>query len=142
MFVFYQSGHDGLLIMLIGRSDRQIYIDICHKAEIDPPKLIEKYLDRLLEFVLENSLSDSEVKVEAVLVFQFSYPYQSLAEASYTALATLIFVAPSNVLPRVVEQLNADINPEVLNDISDLDLGVWATPETTTFVDGQSPAFD
>jgi hypothetical protein len=51
-----------LLILQIGRSDRQSWIDLCHKAGLDPPKLIEKYLDRLLEIVLENSLSDSEVK--------------------------------------------------------------------------------
>jgi hypothetical protein len=53
----------GLLIVLIGRSDRQIWIDLCHKAGLDPPKLIEKYLERLLQIVLENSLSHSEVKI-------------------------------------------------------------------------------
>ena len=36
-----------------------------------------------------------------------------------------------------MEKLHDDIKPDVLNGISDLDLGVWATPEGTTFVDGQ-----
>ena len=39
-----------------------------------------------------------------------------------------------------MEQLIVDINSEVLNGISDFDLGVWGTPEGTTFVDGQCPA--
>jgi hypothetical protein len=130
-----------LLIIPIGQSDRQAWIDLCHKAELDPPKLIEKYLDRLLKIVLENSLSDSEVKLESILMFQISDLNQGLSEASYTAIATLVFVAPSIVLPRLVEQLNEDIKPDVLNGISDFDLGVWATPEGTRFVDGQYQAF-
>jgi hypothetical protein len=36
-----------------------------------------------------------------------------------------------------MEKLHDDIRPDILNGISDLDLGVWATPEGTTFVDGQ-----
>jgi hypothetical protein len=75
------------------------------------------------------------------MCFRFLTLKQGLSEASYTANATLVFVAPSNILPRVMEQLNDDIKPDVLNGISDLDLGVWATPEGTTFVDGQYPGF-
>jgi hypothetical protein len=61
---------------------------------------------------------------------------QGFSEASYSAVTTLVFVAPSSVLPRIANQLNEDINTKVLNDIPDLYLGVWATPEGTTFVDG------
>jgi hypothetical protein len=63
-----------LLIILLGRSDRQIWIDLCHKADLDPPKLIEKYLDRLLEIVLQKSLSVSEVrKFDPICVSGFSF---------------------------------------------------------------------
>lgn len=75
------------------------------------------------------------------LVFQTSHLNQGLSEASYTANATLVFVAPSDVLPRVMEKINNDIKPELLNGITDLDLGVWATPEGTMFVDGQYQLF-
>ncbi len=65
------------------------------------------------------------------------YVYQQgFSEASYSAVTTLVFIAPSSVLPQIANQLNEDINTEVLNDMSDLNLGVWATPEGTTFVDG------
>ena len=74
--------------------------------------------------------------MSCISAFQFLNLNQGLVEASYTAITTLVFVAPSSVLPRVMEQLNVDIKAEVLNCISDFDLGVWATPEGTTFVDG------
>jgi hypothetical protein len=35
-----------------------------------------------------------------------------------------------------VKQLQDDLDPASLNALSDFDLGVWATPEGTTFVDG------
>jgi hypothetical protein len=50
---------------------------------------------------------------------------------------TLAFVSPGVVLPRVVEQLRADVNPDLINTLSDSDLGIWSTPEGTTFVNGR-----
>jgi len=35
-----------------------------------------------------------------------------------------------------MEQLLADINPADINSLSAMDLGVWATPEGMTYVDG------
>jgi len=58
------------------------------------------------------------------------------AQASYTALTTLAFVAPAVVSPCVLAQLKSDVNVAVLNNISELDLGVWATTEGATFVNG------
>jgi hypothetical protein len=39
-------------------------------------------------------------------------------------------------LPRIVDQLRADINPSVVNMLTETDFGVWLTPEGTTYVDG------
>jgi hypothetical protein len=58
------------------------------------------------------------------------------AEACYRATTTLAFVVPNTVLPRVIEQLRADLSPDT-NSLTDLDLGVWNTPEGQTFVDGE-----
>lgn len=67
--------------------------------------------------------------------------YQSysigFARASYRAVSTLAFVAPEVVLPRIVEQLHADINADEINSLTDQDLGIWATPEGTAYVDGK-----
>ena len=58
------------------------------------------------------------------------------AEACYRAITTLAFVAPETVLPRVMEQLQADLGPDI-NTLTDLDIGVWNTPEGQTFIDGK-----
>ena len=51
-------------------------------------------------------------------------------------MRTLAFVSPAVVLPRVVMQLRADINPDLINNLSDLDLGIWSAPEGSTYVNG------
>jgi hypothetical protein len=65
---------------------------------------------------------------------QYGFP-----EASYRTVTTLTFIAPAVVLPRIMEQLNADLSPADLRSLTDFDYGVWQTPEGTTFVDGQEP---
>lgn len=100
-------------------------------------KLVDKHLNRLLEIVLGSSMLYSKVTfLQFVRLIANSLDQKGFSEASYSAVTTLILVSPSSVLPRIVEHLNGDINPDILNNISDHDLGVWATPEGTTFVDG------
>lgn len=60
---------------------------------------------------------------------------KGFAQASYDAVRTLVFVSPAKVLPRVMEQLLADINAVEINGLSELELGVWLTPEGTTYID-------
>jgi hypothetical protein len=51
-------------------------------------------------------------------------------------VSTLTLVAPEAVLPRVQDQLLADLDPAEINSLTDTDLGIWATPEDQTYVDG------
>jgi len=51
----------------------------------------------------------------------------------------MAFIAPQAVLPRVMEQLRLDINPTVVNSLTETELGIWATPKGVTFVDGDFP---
>ncbi|KAG6864935.1 hypothetical protein C0991_006286 [Blastosporella zonata] len=105
---------------LICDNSRQTWIDLCQRARADPHDLTTKHLDKLLKLILSGSAADSN--------FGF-------ADASYSAVSTLAFVAPEAVLPRVMEQLRADINPTVVNSLTEFDFGVWLTPEGTTCVD-------
>jgi len=42
-----------------------------------------------------------------------------------------------------MDQLKADLDPIILNSLTDLDYGIWQTPEGTTFVDGEFlPCFE
>jgi hypothetical protein len=49
---------------------------------------------------------------------------------------TLSFVSPARVLSRVVDQLRVDLDPNVVNALSETDFGVWSTPEGVPYVDG------
>jgi len=42
---------------------RQTWIDICHKAAIDPKELIEKHIDKLLQLVLHSTTMDAKVSI-------------------------------------------------------------------------------
>lgn len=50
-----------------------------------------------------------------------------------------MFVAPDAVLPKVVEKISADLKADDLQSLMDEDLGIWATPQGQTFVDGRAP---
>lgn len=110
---------------------------MCQKAALDPYGLINKYFNKLFDLVLDAARSESKVclrnhaPVAGADFVQYGFP-----EASYSVVTTLCFVSPASVLPRIVKQLQDDLDPASLNALSDFDLGVWATPEGTTFVDG------
>ncbi|KAK7030667.1 TOG domain-containing protein [Favolaschia claudopus] len=99
---------------------RQTWIDVCQKAEKDPREIVVQNLDRIVELILSAALED---------------PKTGLPDAAYHAVTTLVFVAPDIGLPRIVKQLQDDLNPSTLNALTAEDLGIWRTPEGTTFVD-------
>ncbi|PBK90411.1 ARM repeat-containing protein [Armillaria gallica] len=104
---------------LICAPARQTWIDVCQKAGTDPHDLVSRHIDRLVDSVSTNALS------EAV----------GFKEASYRAVTTLAFVSPETAVPRIVDQLRKDIDANVINGLSEDDLGIWLTPEGTTYVD-------
>ena len=57
-------------------------------------------------------------------------------EASYNAIQTLAFVSSETVLPRIYDQLCADLSPATVSDLTDTDIDIWKTPEGTAYVDG------
>ncbi|KAN0130768.1 ARM repeat-containing protein [Lactarius tabidus] len=100
---------------------RQVWIELCQKAHLDPHAVTENQLDNLLNAVITLS---QETGTDPT----------GYAEACYAAITTLAFVAPDAVLPRVMEQLRADLSSDI-SSLTDLDIGVWNTPEGQTFVD-------
>ncbi len=40
-----------------------------------------------------------------------------------------------------MDQIKADLEPKVLNSLTDFDYGVWQMPEGTAFIDGESCGF-
>ena len=44
-------------------------------------------------------------------------------------------MAPDAVIPKVVDKIRADLKADVVQSLTDDDLGIWATPEGQTYVD-------
>lgn len=59
-----------------------------------------------------------------------------MAGAAYNAVSTLAFVASDDALPRILDRVRSDLNADEVNSLTELDLGVWDTPEGKTYVDG------
>ncbi|KAI8978208.1 ARM repeat-containing protein [Trametes punicea] len=99
-----------------------IWIELCQKAGVDPHELVCMHIDALLAKVLQ------AIDVQNKLLPGF-------VEAGYRAVTTLAFVAPSIVIPKVVEQIRADLRSEDTRALTDDDLGIWSTPEGQTYID-------
>ncbi|KAJ7180610.1 armadillo-type protein [Mycena filopes] len=104
-------------------ASRQTWIDVCQRAGQDPREVVVRWLNRILKLILAGAAEDAKT---------------GLPDAAYSALTTLVFVAPDVVLPHVVEQLRADIDPATFNALTEDDLGMWRMPEGSTFIDGIS----
>jgi hypothetical protein len=105
---------------VISGKSMQTWIELCLKARADPHNLVNNRIDTLFSKILAASAVDTK--------FGF-------AEASYLAIRTLVFISPAIVLPRVIGQLRTDMNSVLIDNLSALDLGIWSTPEGTTYVD-------
>lgn len=70
------------------------------------------------------------------MLFVMVQPPPGFAEAAFRALTTLVFVAPDSVLPKVVDRIRANLKADDVHSLTEEDLGIWATPEGQTFVDG------
>ncbi|KAH9976102.1 ARM repeat-containing protein [Lactifluus volemus] len=102
-------------------NSRQVWIDLCQKARLDPRAVVENQLDSLLNMVFPPS---EDTKTDPA----------DYAEACYRAIATLAFVAPNTIFPRIIEQLRVDLSSDI-HSLTDMEIGVWNTPEGQTFVD-------
>ena len=49
----------------------------------------------------------------------------------------MTFISPATVVPRLMEQIRSDIDPSVVDALTETDLEIWATPEGTAYVDGK-----
>ena len=122
-----------------GGTSRQTWIDLCQKAQTDPHDLTNRHLDKLFSLILGASTVDSKVSSPEFMIHRdLTYLSQyGFADASSSAVGTLAFVSPATVLPRMVDELRADINPSVVNALTETDVGTWLTPEGTAYIDGQ-----
>ncbi|KAF5368138.1 hypothetical protein D9615_010210 [Tricholomella constricta] len=100
---------------LICGNSRQTWIDLCQKARTDPHDLTTKHLDKLFKLILGASAVDAK----------------TLATAP-----SALWLAPEVFFPRIMEQLQVDMNPSLINSLTETDFGIWLTPNGMTYIDG------
>ncbi|KAI0077211.1 ARM repeat-containing protein [Panus rudis PR-1116 ss-1] len=108
---------------VLSPKSRLTWIEACQAARVDPHDLVAAKADTIVSKVLDACNVESK---------DF---HPSFLEASYRAVTTLAFVAPEIVIPRIVERISADLDPTDVNALTDTDMGIWSTPEGTTFID-------
>ncbi|CAL1711997.1 unnamed protein product [Somion occarium] len=108
---------------LLCAHSRQTWIELCQAGRIDPHDLVSSHAERVLSKVL----SACDVQSKSL--------NPSFAEASYRAVTTIAFVAPEAVVPRIVERIGLDLKADTIEALTDEDIGIWATPDGTTYVD-------
>ncbi len=66
-------------------------------------------------------------------IVQTSY----LGDAAFNAVSSIAFIAPECTVSQLVEQIRMDLSPNRLSEIGDFELGIWNTPEGSTYVDSE-----
>ncbi|KAL4068779.1 armadillo-type protein, partial [Scleroderma yunnanense] len=107
--------------VIISGPSRSLWIELCQKTGSDPHDLVSRNIDLLMKNILEASMM-GDTKA-------------GFADASYRSISTLAFVCPEVVLPRVMDQLRADIDVQGINGLTETDFGIFETPDGTAFVD-------
>ncbi|GAM86603.1 hypothetical protein ANO11243_046170 [Dothideomycetidae sp. 11243] len=115
-----------LSTLIISRPEfipRSNWIDSCLRLGIDPGQFAGRNADRCVQKVRDWT-QDSRLSQETV--FQC---------AAYAAAADLVFVSPDIMLPRIVEGVCDDLNPQLLLDVGPTEAAIYRTPEGTMFID-------
>ncbi|PNS17584.1 hypothetical protein CAC42_8127 [Sphaceloma murrayae] len=115
-----------LALLIVARPQfmpRANWIESCLKADIDPGQFATRNADACI------------AKIKAWTEDPRFASLQSFQDAAYAAAADLAFVSPETVLPRVIEEVCSDLDPELLKDIGPTEAAIYRTPAGTAFID-------
>ncbi|KAL6898113.1 armadillo-type protein [Trichoderma evansii] len=100
---------------------RANWIDTCIRMGIDPGNLAQKYADPLLKEISERTSAGQKIEI--------------IRTAAYNAAAELAFVAPDTIIPRLIDLITHDLDPEPVKSIGPVDAAIFRTQEGVCFVD-------
>ncbi|KAH7334649.1 translational activator GCN1 [Rhizoctonia solani] len=103
----------------VSSPQRQLWVDLCLRAKLDPHMLVTRKVDRLLELVLLKRGEHSEQAMES----------------AYRALASIVFIAPAVALPYVISEIQHSLAPAQVEALGAVDFAIWRTPKGTMFHD-------
>ncbi|KAF8756754.1 ARM repeat-containing protein [Rhizoctonia solani] len=106
-------------MLFVTSPQRQLWVDLCLRAKLDPHILVTRKVDRLLELVLLKQGEHSE----------------ETTKSAYRALSSIVFIAPSIVLPHVISEIRQSLAPSQVEALGAVDFAIWRTPKGTMFHD-------
>ncbi|KAI1879333.1 hypothetical protein JX265_002287 [Neoarthrinium moseri] len=100
---------------------RSSWIDNVLRVGLDPGSLALRHEQDLLQEIIAKTNDSRKVG--------------SIKTAACQAAADLAFVAPETMIPKVIEMIRKDLDPQDLNDIGPVEAAIFRTPEGTAFID-------
>ncbi|CCA74203.1 related to translation activator GCN1 [Serendipita indica DSM 11827] len=104
---------------VLSRAGEALWIELAQHAQLDPHLVVTRHLDALKSTV-DEGLAFAEGKHR---------------DSALRALGTLTLVAPVETLPIYIERASQLLDPTPLHSLGEFELGVWATPAGTAFLD-------
>ncbi|KAF4549025.1 eIF-2-alpha kinase activator GCN1-like protein [Elsinoe fawcettii] len=115
-----------LALLIITRPQfmpRGNWIETIIKIGIDPGQFADRNADACIQQI-KSWTEDS--RFSGLPTFQ---------EAAFAAAADLAFVSPETLLPRVIEEVCSDLDPDLLQDLGPTEAAIYRTPKGTAFID-------
>jgi len=101
------------------------FVDLALSAKVNIPKLVDRNQAKLLKLLTDNAGAPPKSN--------------AFATAAFRAGKTLAFISPEVFVPELLVKIKSDLDPLNLDFIGAQELGIWATPAGTAFVDGSFP---
>ncbi|KAI1957719.1 translational activator of GCN4 [Ophidiomyces ophidiicola] len=99
------------------------WIDVVLKAGVDPGQLVQNHPAECMSQVLLATEDETRAKLSVGKL------------AAWNAAAELAFVAPDDMIPKLVKQFESDLNVDRFTRFGLLDIDIARHPEDSTFID-------
>lgn len=123
-----QTLHNELIdLLVLSRPQllpRANWIDTCLRTGTDPGALVSHRLEDCMAAIVQATASPST-----------DQHVQDQHLAACSAAADLAFVAPEVAIPRIMDQIDSDLDTAQLSHVGPTEAGMYRTPEGTMFVD-------
>ncbi|KAF9937443.1 translational activator of GCN4 [Mortierella alpina] len=97
------------------------WMSMVQRARLDPGRLVVDYKDRIEQLVMTAASLESTSPL--------------MYKAAMSTISSLVFISPSTMIPVFLDHVVEDLDPKLLDNIGEQEIGIWKHPEGELFVD-------
>ncbi|KAG0234297.1 armadillo-type protein [Mortierella sp. GBAus27b] len=97
------------------------WMTMAQRARLDPGRLVSDHQSRIEELVMDAA------SLESTSPFMYN--------AAMSTISSLVFIAPSTMIPAFLGRVKEDLDPKLLDGIGEQEISIWKHPEGELFVD-------